>query len=88
MPPSPPRKRKAAAQLSMADVDMLADDDIEVLQAIGTDRKPLGSVGEQAEAIDLGIVTNGKNKQGPKAKLWVVVWNNPTRKESMPALPA
>lgn len=78
VPPSPPRKRKAAAQLSMADVDMLADDDIEVLQAVGTDRRPLGSVGEQAEAIDLGIVTTGRGKQGPNCKNWVVVWNNPT----------
>ena len=34
VPPLPPRKRKAAAQLSMADVDMLVDDDIEVLEPV------------------------------------------------------
>ena len=75
VPPSPPRKRKAAAQLSMADVDMLADDDIEVLQAVGTDRRPLGSVGEQAEAIDLNIPSEGR---GPCAKNWAFTWNNPS----------
>ena len=56
----------------------MSDDDIEVLQAIGTDRRPLGSVGEQAEAIDLGIVTTGKGKQGPNCKCWLGTWNNPS----------
>ena len=46
-----------------------------MLQAIGTDRRPLGSVGEQAEALDLNVPTSGR---GPKAKLWVLVWNNPS----------
>ena len=65
--------------LFRSDVDMLAGDDIEVLQAVGTDRRPLGSVGEQAEAIaadvDLNIPVSGR---GPYAKYWVVVWNNPS----------
>ena len=79
VPPSTARKRKAAAQLSMADVDMMADDDIEVLQAVGTDRRPLGAVGEQSEALaadnNLNVPVSGR---GPCARLWVVVWNNPS----------
>ena len=34
--------------------------------------------GKQAEAIDLGIVTTGKGKQGPNCKCWLGTWNNPS----------
>ena len=40
-PARPARKRKAVAQLSMDDVDVLADDDVNVMTSVFTDRRPV-----------------------------------------------